>query len=101
MEGDGLEEVRIKKIDILSFSIIFGIFSFFIGIFFGLILLIISILLPSIIFNFDISSYLVLGYYSIIIFPIVFGILGFITGIFGVLIYNLVAKITKGIKIYS
>lgn len=101
MEREGLEEVRVQKIGILFFAIFSLVFGLFLGLILGLSLMVTSFLIPSNLFGFDISSYLVWGYYSLIIFPIAFGILGFIFGAIGIFLYNLVAKITKGVELYS
>jgi hypothetical protein len=90
---DELEAVRIRKIGVLSVANLLGIINFFMGFLIGLIIVIFSYFLTIPMLN--------LGYYLIIIVPVINGILGFIIGAIGALLYNLVAKITKGIILYS
>lgn len=101
MISSELQEARIRKVGVLSVANVSGIIGVFIGFLTGLIFVIFSLLMSSILpvdfsfFSFD------FGYSSIIIFPIFYGVFGFIGGAISAFIYNLAAKITKGIKLYS
>ena len=93
-----MEEARIRKVGILSVANLSGIVNFFIGLIIGVIFTLISLL--------STISPTVLGlglpiYLLIIILPIGYGIIGFIGGAIGAFFYNIAAKITKGIKLYS
>jgi hypothetical protein len=97
-----LEEVRIKKIGVLSFANILGIVGIFTGLVLGILTITIVPFLPGIPYiGSYIASYSSFGYFSIIAFPIFQGIFGFISGLFLGLFYNLAAKMAHGIKIYS
>jgi hypothetical protein len=98
--SENLVGIRIRKVGTLSFAIMFGI----VGVFTGLIAFFLGIFvlalfgsainnMPGQSFDFSIGTF--------ILMPFLFGISGFLSGaIFG-FIYNLSAKVGKGIKIYS
>lgn len=90
-----LEEARIKKVGVLSVANLSAIVNLFIGILAGLAVFAFSFAapLPGIPSN--------LSYLLIIIFPIAYGIVGFIAGAIGAFFYNIAAKITKGVVLYS
>ena len=105
MKG-GMEEARIRKVGVLSVANISGVINAIIGLLFGLLFILFSSLVSSVFPSgqqgtFSILSFGNFGYLSIIIFPIIYGILGFIAGAIGAFLYNIAAKITKGIKLYS
>ncbi len=99
-----LEEARIKKIDILSFgttlAVINAIFGFIFGLFFTLFSLSgfgtesLQQIIPE-------TFKWIIGIGAVIFFPILFGILGFFQGVIVAMLYNLAARISKGIKLYS
>jgi len=97
MIGAQIQEARIRKIGVLSVANIFGIINAIIGLLIGIIFVLFASLFPVEVSLFGLSF----GYFSIITFPIIYGILGFIGGAIGAFLYNLAAKITKGIKLYS
>ncbi len=97
--ADELEEVAIKRIGVLSVSIAIAIIGIFVGIIFGIISIAVFLMFPKI-FTY-LGSYSTLGYFSLIIFPIVFGILGFLSGMIIITFYNLTARVSGGIKLYS
>ena len=90
-----MEEVRIRKVGVLSVANISGVIYAIIGFLMGLVVVILGsdILVPL--------GLGTLSYLSIIILPIIYGIIGFVGGAIIALLYNLAAKITKGIKLYS
>lgn len=92
-----LQEARIKKVGVLSVANLCGMVNVIVGFIFGIFFAVSSSMLSTVLgatgFNF--------GYLSIIIFPIVYGVLGFIGGAIGAFVYNISAKVTKGIKLYS
>ena len=98
--SENLVGIRIRKVGTLSFAIMFGLVGVFVGLitfFFGILILALfgSAInnMPGSSFDFSIGTF--------ILMPFLFGISGFLSGaIFG-FIYNLSAKIGKGIKIYS
>jgi hypothetical protein len=93
-----MEEARIKKVGVLSVANLSGMVNFFIGLLLGIIFAVTSLLVPtaSAIIGFGIPTYL-----SVIILPIGYGIMGFIGGAIGAFFYNLSARVTKGIVLYS
>lgn len=95
-----LQEVIIRKVGILSSAIISGILSFFIGIIFLIYGLIVFFMQGDTFSSVPGDSF-TLNIVTLIFIPIIFAALGLVLGaVFG-LLYNLSAKIGKGIKIYS
>jgi hypothetical protein len=101
MEEGGMQEVSIKKVSILSSSIYSLAVWLIVGFILGLVLMTVAFFIPPTIGGFNISSYLSWGNYSVIILPVLFGVFGFIFGVIRIVLYNLLAKLTGGIKIYS
>ena len=97
---EGVEEARIKKVGVLSVANISGVINAIIGFIFGLIFVFLSSP-PTLAIPFESFGLRSFGYLSIIIFPIIYGIVGFIGGAIGAFFYNIAAKITDGIKLYS
>jgi len=97
-KDSNLEEVRIKKIGVLSFGTTIGMVNLFLGFLTGLLTYLSSLFfaIPSL-GTFD----LLIGLPTLIIQPIIFGFLGFISGLIIALIYNLSGKITGGIELYA
>lgn len=95
-----VQEARIRKVGVLSVANISGFINAFVGFLIGLALVIFDYLFnqsPVVAFtSLNIPTYLI-----IIISTIGNGILGFIAGAIGAFLYNIAAKITKGIKLYS
>ncbi len=91
-------KVKIKKIGVLSLGINFLIANIIFGFISGLLFVILISQFASLQIPF-LESLTVIGYLSLIIFPVLGAICGFITGIIIALIYNLVLKITGGLKI--
>jgi hypothetical protein len=93
------ETVRIKKIGVLSLANLLAIIYAFMGLLSGIFVTLFSFLSLSEgtgIFNlFSFSKF------SIIIFPVFYAIIGWLSGIIGAFIYNLAAKITKGVELSS
>lgn len=100
MIDQDLEEVRIKKIGVLSFVNIFVIIQVIFGLLVGLIFVITAIFFP-IINSKNLGILPMSSYWPIISFPIIFGIFGFVIGIILVLLYNLTSRFAGGIKLYS
>ena len=97
--ADELQEVAIKRIGVLSASTAVALIGIFVGIIFGIITIAVFLIFPKI-FTY-LGSYSTLGYFSLIIFPIAFGMLGFLSGMIIILFYNLTARVSGGIKLYS
>ena len=95
-----LESVNIKKVGVLSLANLFAIFNLFFGLITGISITLFSLLFPGQL-TFEGHLFFIVGPFSMLIFPIVFGILGWFSGIVGGLFYNLSAKITNGIVLYS
>ncbi len=108
-KDSSLEEVKIKKIGVLSFGLIFGLINLFMGIIGILFVVLLTFLASMITFPEGwqvtfIQSFLEgtgNNIYYALIFPLLSGIIGFISGLIFALIYNLSAKITKGIELYA
>ncbi len=97
-----MEEAHIRKVGVLSFGLMFCLINFFLGIILSVVMLILIMVLGSYLSSIPGVSFNISGYSSmLIIFPFLNGILGFIGGVIFALIYNLSAKIGKGIKLYS
>ncbi len=102
MTQEEIQETRIVKVGVLSLANAFAIINFFIGFLFGLFFIFLSsIVSSSATPGISSFSFLNLGFLPLIIFPLGYGVMGFISGLLGALFYNLAAKITKGIKLYS
>jgi hypothetical protein len=106
MEKEGLESVRIKRIGVISLANLSAIVYVFFGLLFGIFLKIGSLIVPvslnfGIIFDIFWIFDVLFGWASIIILPILYGIIGWFLGAIGALVYNLAAKITKGMELYS
>jgi hypothetical protein len=99
MEKGELESVQIKRIGVVSLANLSAITYVFFGLISGIFITISSLIVP-ITGSFGIFDIL-FGGASIIILPIFYGIVGWFMGALGALIYNLAAKITKGIELYS
>lgn len=94
------EEVRIKKVGVLSVALIFAIIQFIVGFLMSLPWVFFSNSFSSLFSNVPLLG-LVTGVTSLLIVPLILGVTGFITGALSALLYNLGALITKGIKLYS
>lgn len=93
------EAVRIKKIGVLSLANLLAIMNVLIGLIFGIVILILTMLISP---EGTVGDYLTsFGKYAVITLPIVYGVLGWISGILVGIFYNLGAKITKGIVLYA
>lgn len=98
MHQSHMEEAVIRKIGVVSLANISGLVNAFIGLLFGIVVTIMSLLASPLTAGLGFGS---IGTFAIIIFPIFYGIMGFISGaVFGIF-YNLAAKIGKGVKLYS
>ena len=95
---EGVEEVIIRRVGILSVANISGLINFFIGLLIGIFFLVSSFFLPA---SLAIPGFGFPIYLSFIILPIAYGIFGFIGGALGAFFYNISARIAKGIKLYS
>ena len=95
----GLEEVKIKRIGVLSFALTLALINVFLGFILGLLSFILSFAFSSLVEGTPFTLFL--GAPSLIIFPSFFGILAFIGGLIIALLYNLVAKLTKGFELYA
>ena len=95
-----LESVSIKKIGVLSLANLFAVLNLFFGLIIGISITLFLLLFPGQL-TFEGSFSFIVGPFSMLIFPIVFGIMGWFSGIVGGLFYNLTAKITNGIVLYS
>jgi len=95
-----LESVIIKKVGVLSLANVFAILNLFFGLLIGILITLVSFFFPELL-NIKGDFSFIVGPFSIIIFPIVLGIMGWFSGLISGLFYNLTAKITKGIVLYS
>ena len=98
-----MQEVLVRKVGVLSVAIFSAILGFFIGLFQGIFLFAINSIVIS---KFPVVSQYAGNYvswigYSWILFPLIHLILGFVFGGIFAFIYNLSAKVFKGIKLYS
>jgi len=74
--------------------------NFFIGLILGIIITFLFFVIP--LEELDIADYLIsYGKFTMIILPVICGIFGWVGGIIVGVFYNLGAKITKGIVLYS
>ncbi len=104
-EKEGLEETRIKKIDVLSFALTISLISIFTGFLLGILVFLSSSIFSSLyppaseiqFFEFF-SSY---NFFAILIVPISYGIMGFVSGLIIGAFYNLASRISKGIRLYG
>ena len=94
-----MEEARIRKRGVLSFANISAMINIFVGFILGIVVSLLSLVSPA--YSGTLNSFGIPIFFSIAIFPIIYGILGFIGGAVGAVFYNLSAKITKGVKLYS
>jgi hypothetical protein len=82
----------VSKIGVLSLAKVIGLTYAVIGLIFGAIITILTMVLPS-----EASQGgMMFGALSIIILPIFYGILGFIGGVISAFIYNMIAKWVGG-----
>ena len=88
---------KIRKVDVLSVAKFQAFFGAIIGLLLGLLYAALGASLDAIIGSVGLGSGL--GLIAIIAFPIFYGIVGFVGGTIFALLYNLVAKMTGGIKI--
>ena len=105
-EKNEITEARIRKIGVLSLANLFGFVNAILGLLFGIFFALFSSVIQTTLMGTGVTSLgmFSLGnfvWYSIIIFPIAYGILGWISGIIAAVLYNIAAKVTKGIKLYS
>ena len=98
-----LEEVRIKKVGVLSFANTFALIYFFVGLLIGLIItIIIAVGIYSFEFSFLPKNFeLVFSIWSVVILPVVLLIIGFVKGLIFAFTYNISAKISRGIKLHA
>jgi hypothetical protein len=86
----------IKRFGVLKMAAFLGLYSFFIGIVFSILMLILSATIASLLGVF--GSLLTLSTLYLILLPLIYGVIGFIGGLIFTPIMNLVLKITKGIN---
>lgn len=98
-----MQEVVVRKVGVLSVAIFAGILGFFIGLFKGIFLTVAfstaNSMFPQI--NQYAGNYVSWLSNSWLIFPLADLILGFAFGAIFAFIYNISAKVFKGIKLYS
>lgn len=102
-KDSNLEEVKIKKIGVMSFALTLALIHVIIGFILGIITAFVSLIVSIPPLGIGISGILnfILGLPALIIEPLIFGIFGFIMGAIIALFYNLAAKISKGIELYA
>ena len=100
-----LEMVRIKKIGVLSTANVLALIHLFIGIILAVVFIIFYLINRSVeinISNPEIEGFVTsFGIFLAFLIPVVLAIAGFVLGMIIALLYNLSAKISKGIKLYS
>jgi hypothetical protein len=96
-----IQETRIRKVGILSVANLFGIVNVIVGFLIGLFLTIAALISSSLSTLIGLGSFGVPAYLLVLIVPILYGIMGFVAGAIMAFIYNIAAKVTKGIKLYS
>ena len=91
---------RLKRIGVLSLAYNLTLFYFILGFIIALLILLLK-KIPQIAFVIANTNpaLLQLDGKALLIFPLGYAVLGFISGIFISLVYNLIAKVTGGIKI--
>lgn len=90
--------VRVKKIGVLSFSRLLGIFGLVFGFVFSIIALIVSNFFFSLSDLPGLSSSGVFGgYLGLIVFPISYGIIFFLFGLIFTPVVNIVLRLIKGV----
>ncbi len=95
---ENIEQVQIRKVGVLSMANLVGVAQALIGLFFGLVLTISSFLMSPL---YEGTLGMILGMGAVVAFPIVWGVIGWISGLIAGVIYNLSAKITKGIVLHA
>jgi len=88
----------IKRIGVLKTSVFLGLYSFFVGLVFAIIMWILSLIFSSLL------AQVTLGLFSFslfffILFPVLSGLISFVMGLIVIPIMNLTLKITKGIDL--
>jgi len=105
MENFNGEVATVRKVGALSLATTSAMGGVFVGLVFGIFVTILYLIVGSALSAAGMastSSYSsFMGPFAIIVFPISFGLSGFFSGLIGGWIYNLSAKITGGIKLYS
>ena len=91
---------KIKKFAILKTAAFLGIYSFFLGFVFLLLMLVFPFIV-ALLFGSSILSLISISFkFSyLIIFPLLYGVMGFVLGIITTPIINLVLKMIKGIDL--
>jgi hypothetical protein len=96
---------EIKKIDVLSTAIMYGltlaVIGLIIGLFAGLFMFIAGSMAGAFVHEFPVGRGLGagMGIAAVIFFPILYGALGFVFGALGAFLYNLIANWVGGVKI--
>jgi len=105
MENFNGEVATVRKIGALSLATTSAMGGVFVGLIFGIFTTILYLVVGSALSASGVSMSGAFGSFTgpfaIILFPIVFGLSGFVSGLVGGWMYNLSAKITGGIKLYS
>ena len=95
--------VKVTKINVISMGKISGALYGFMGLIFGIIFTVITLigLLLAVIFTRnDVNWWILLfGLGSLILIPIFYGIMGFLMGVIVSAVYNLIAKYVGGLEI--
>lgn len=103
--------VVLKRVGVLKAACFLGLFGVFIGLIFGLIMFIFTILLSNVISSMgDVSSlggatsiFSIFGvsswYIFLLIFPLISGVINFLVGLIFTPLMNLVLKIIKGLDL--
>jgi hypothetical protein len=87
---------EIRRMDVLSVGIMYGMTLAFMGLLIGLLMASIGSLFGELSGASGLANF---GSLAIIVFPILYGGLGFVFGLIGALLYNLFAGWVGGIKI--
>ena len=98
-----MQEVLVRKVGVLSVAIFSAIIGFFIGLIQGIFLILINSTVSSMfpVVNQYAGNYISWISYAWVLFPLSHLILGFLFGAVFAFIYNISAKVFKGVKLYS
>ena len=103
-EGDSStsdEQVRIKRVGVLSVAFFLAVISFIIGFLISVPVAFLSDFISSVLPEGVTFFGVVTGVKALLILPPFYALIGFLIGSLLALLYNLGALITKGIKLYS
>ncbi len=91
--------VKIKRIGVLSMGKIYGMLCAIMGLIFGAIMTLVSLVGLAISSSSTGMFGVLFGVGAIIFLPIVYGVMGFIMGLITALLYNLIASWVGGLEV--